>query len=1009
MFLKDTNGDGKADIKKRVLNGFGTEDTHHHNLHTLRWGPDGRLYMNQSVYTRTDTETPRGVVRLKAGGGFRYNTDSMRLEIFFRGLWNSWGHQFDAYGQSFLTDGAGFAGVAYAFPGAALRPTPKTNKTLGLISPGSYPKFASEEIIYGDSYPPEWQGSIVTCDFRANRVTRFSLSDQGSGFVTKQEDDLLRTSAATFRPIDVKQVPTERCISLIGPTRSSITAKSTFAMNAATDGMVESGESAGRDGKKKKTEDLTKLSNNELFARLMSDDRYTRDQSRRVLLERKDQIVGLVDKWTDSTDSDFEQTASHLVTARIGCSKRIALATIAPCKRRACAGSRDPNRQRLADPNTDSSHPMPESQALMIYQTGVNDEHPRVRLETIRALGKLGSFDAAQIALQALNHPRDRFIDFAAMTTLGELSGPFMAALDAGQWKPDSSEREKQLEFVLTNIQPALASAYLSKHLKSNKIAKNGSGPWIELIGKAGDQAELTRLFVQAVDGGFDAGATLRTLNSLRDAQRLRRKRPTGSLHRITTLMDSGDPAIHKAAISLTGSWKLAGQVERLAAEAQVTDNASVKHLDARGAAIEALREIGKPAANALRKLAESDDLRVRRLSTIALATLDPDKAVGIFYETLAKTDREEDALSMWRGFLALKNGGKLLTNKFPQGGVSEVVARAGIRAAKDGGRNEPALIAALKPHANVMTEVEKLTPERIAMLVKKVEQEGDPERGESVYSRANLACVSCHAIGGVGGKVGPDMTSLGASAPLDYLVESVYDPNAKIKENYHSVIVATEDGKTVTGIEVESTDDELVVRNAENKLVRIPQDDILQMKAGKSLMPNGVVDRLTLAEQVDLIKFLSQLGKPGNFDASKGGVARVYEVLAGNHRVEQAAADKIVSGDWTEGWKPLLARVNGNISGDRLAEMTVPPRYTSLVNVYLRTEIEVANNGEVTFGLNGPNKAALWVDGNRVDGETSFKTNLKAGNHTVLVRLDAKALPTTFRLASKDVSFATE
>ena len=53
-----------------MLSGFGTEDTHH-NLHTLRWGPDGRLYMNQSIYTRTDTETPRGIVRLKAGGGFR--------------------------------------------------------------------------------------------------------------------------------------------------------------------------------------------------------------------------------------------------------------------------------------------------------------------------------------------------------------------------------------------------------------------------------------------------------------------------------------------------------------------------------------------------------------------------------------------------------------------------------------------------------------------------------------------------------------------------------------------------------------------------------------------------------------------------------------------------------------------------------------------------------------------------------------------------------------------------
>ncbi|MGB7323633.1 MAG: PVC-type heme-binding CxxCH protein, partial [Rubripirellula sp.] len=90
LFLKDTDGDGKADVKERVLSGFGTEDTHH-NLHTLNWGPDGRLYMNQSVYTRSDVETPHDVVRLKAGGGFRFNPATMRMQVFFRGLWNAWG------------------------------------------------------------------------------------------------------------------------------------------------------------------------------------------------------------------------------------------------------------------------------------------------------------------------------------------------------------------------------------------------------------------------------------------------------------------------------------------------------------------------------------------------------------------------------------------------------------------------------------------------------------------------------------------------------------------------------------------------------------------------------------------------------------------------------------------------------------------------------------------------------------------------------------------------------
>ncbi|MDF1746866.1 MAG: hypothetical protein P1V19_24460 [Gimesia sp.] len=67
LHLKDTDGDGKADVRQTVLAGFGTEDTHH-ILHTLRWGPGGHLYFNQSIYIHSHIETPHGVRRLNGGG-----------------------------------------------------------------------------------------------------------------------------------------------------------------------------------------------------------------------------------------------------------------------------------------------------------------------------------------------------------------------------------------------------------------------------------------------------------------------------------------------------------------------------------------------------------------------------------------------------------------------------------------------------------------------------------------------------------------------------------------------------------------------------------------------------------------------------------------------------------------------------------------------------------------------------------------------------------------------------
>src|SRR5207244_1537945 len=74
VFFKDTDGDGKADTKRIVLSSFGTEDTHH-ILHTLRWGFDGQLYMNQSIYIHSHIETPHGIVRLSSGGIWNFRPE----------------------------------------------------------------------------------------------------------------------------------------------------------------------------------------------------------------------------------------------------------------------------------------------------------------------------------------------------------------------------------------------------------------------------------------------------------------------------------------------------------------------------------------------------------------------------------------------------------------------------------------------------------------------------------------------------------------------------------------------------------------------------------------------------------------------------------------------------------------------------------------------------------------------------------------------------------------------
>src|SRR5438105_14964033 len=102
-------------------------------------------------------------------------------------------------------------------------------------------------------------------------------------------------------------------------------------------------------------------------------------------------------------------------------------------------------------------------------------------------------------------------------------------------------------------------------------------------------------------------------------------------------------------------------------------------------------------------------------------------------------------------------------------------------------------------------------------LLVTDVSQRGNPLRGETIFRRKDLSCLKCHAIAGAGGQVGPDLISIGATAPVDDLIESILLPNKVVKENYHSLGVATKAARVLTGTQVRETSSELSPPDAED------------------------------------------------------------------------------------------------------------------------------------------------------------------------------------------------
>ena len=134
----------------------------------------------------------------------------------------------------------------------------------------------------------------------------------------------------------------------------------------------------------------------------------------------------------------------------------------------------------------------------------------------------------------------------------------------------------------------------------------------------------------------------------------------------------------------------------------------------------------------------------------------------------------------------------------------------------------------------------------------------GDVRRGQAVFNGSKAACISCHAVGYVGGKVGPDLTAIGQIRTERDLLESVLYPSLSFVRSYEPMTVATRDGKVINGIPKNEAYGGVVLTVSATEEARIPTDDVEAVRPGTvSVMPAGLDQQLTRQELADLIAFL--------------------------------------------------------------------------------------------------------------------------------------------------------
>ncbi len=961
LHLADTDGDGQADRTRVVLSGFGTEDTHH-ILHTLRWGYDGALYFNQSVYIHSHIETPHGVRRLGGGGIWQFRPETMQLEVFIRGLVNPWGHHFDRWGQSFATDGAGGEGINYCIPGASFFWAVGAERIFPGLNPGS-PKYCGLEVVSGRAMPESWQGNLLTNDFRGNRVCRFVLSDDGAGFAAREQTELIKTKHVAFRPIDIK----------MGPDGAIYIAD-------WYNPIIQHGEVDFRDPRRDHTRgriwrvsakgrapvDRPKLVGVEtgaLLDELKSPEQWTRDRARRALQERGSaNVSGPLAAWVAALDPKNLMYDHHRLEA-LWTSE--AVRQIDPALLGELLRSADPRvraaavrvvpgaREKLADP-------------VEMLGERVLDENPRVRLEAVRALSAFPGVRSAERAMSALDRPVDRFLEYGLWLTARDLAPDWLPAMQAGRF--DFGGHPERAVFALLAVGTPETVRPLLTLLRDGKVPRDQDPKVQDFIATKGGPAELGAVLDLVVRGeAIPASRRVALLDLLARASRQRKLVPAGDLAQIVSLLTGPDEALRASALRAAGAWDVPAIGGRLAELATAAETPRA----VRAAAIEAIAQRREVAGRqTLVELAgRSGSTEIPSMALAALEGIDPADASPRIAAWLARlpVDRVDDGRRVLAAVLGRRDGASTLARAITMANVaiSPDLAKLAIRQVRSSGHDEPALVAALSKAAKLDAAPKALNAAEMSALLTEVASQGNPSRGERIFRRKDLACLKCHAIAGAGGQVGPGLESIGASAPPDYLVDSILQPNKQVKEGYHATAVATDDGRIFTGIPIRKTDSELVLRDTEGNEVTLPTGSIVEQKMAGSIMPAGLADELTRPELVDLVRFLTELGKVGGSSVGTKRVLRRWEVAEG------------------PSWRPAYTTVAGLLPPD---EWKAPGQARTMLQASIGGPVQLAVEPAHASGL------AFSIDGKPITPEAdgNLRVDLKPGTHTLNVAIPA-------------------
>ncbi len=535
---------------------------------------------------------------------------------------------------------------------------------------------------------------------------------------------------------------------------------------------------------------------------------------------------------------------------------------------------------------------------------------------------------------------------------------------------------------------PPSAVGPVMKLFKSGRLPVERQDTVVEMICSRGNEHDLRVIFDQLNHtDGFSRVLRIKTIGWLSEAALTRKVKPTGELDSIVLFFNDDDVEQRLAAIRLASAWKLASAATAL--QSVATNEKTTPNLQR--AAINGLVAVGgEDSARTLLELASNRrPLPVRIQAVTGLVTLDLDVASEQAATVLADSNGTENVQEMLTAFLDLRDGADKLASALKSKKLSIDVAKMSLRFMYSIGRSDASLSDVLSQAAGVASDPPPPTQEQVASIVEQVIARGDAAQGEKVFRRNELSCMKCHSINRAGGQVGPDLSAIGVSSPVDYVINSILNPNLAVKEQYVITVFLLDDGKVLNGVVVDRDDNRVLIRDSQGKTVTVSTADIEAEKEGKSQMPQGLTKFLTQDEVIDLAKFISELGKPGPYAIRKNPNMQRWQVM--KDPPAELTSDiphlenirELVLNSPREQWSSVYGQVSGALP---LAELRVGDAPVVLI---LKSEVQVNDAGKLAFELKTTEKFQVWLDDQPIDSRTQFEANLEPGRHRLTLRLE--------------------